>query len=188
MMGTITNEPFGHCDVREARIVSGITADDVEIILNMAALSGLFSSDVMMSIEDTAWNSAYGDGNEPHTFLKATINESGHKKTVGFICFAPIPHWEDRFELFCISVESEYQRLGIGSALVAEMLRQVSRASGKQVFLETGADRIFENARLFYEANGFIYESRFFKQFIPTDGGVVYRFDVDSDETIEQYQ
>lgn len=187
-MNTANNGDLGHCAVREVRILSGIIADDVETILNMAVVSGVFSSDAMMSLEDMAWDSAYGDGNKSHTFLKSTISESGVDKTVGFICFGPIPHWQGRFEMYGIAVDPEFQRLGIGSALIAEMNRQVARTKGKQVFLETGDDRLFEDARQFYEANGFIHEYRFFKQFIPVDGGVVYRFDIDTDDSDENYQ
>lgn len=175
-------------DVREVRIVSGLTPNDVETILNMTAASGAFSSDVMLTAEDMAWDSAYGDGNEQHTFLKATINEAGQGKTIGFICYGPIPHWASNYELYGIVVEAEYHRLGIGTELVAEMKRQITAGHGKQIFLETGADRAFEGARLFYEANEFVYEHRFHKQFPATDGGIIYRLGIDSDTFDEQYQ
>lgn len=175
-------------DVCEVRIVSGLTPDDVEIVLNMAAVSGTFSSDIMMSAEEMAWGSAYGDGSELYTFLKATINESGEEKTVGYICFGPIPHWPGNHELYGIVIESEHQRLGIGSGLVAEMQRQIAISNGEYIFLEIGTDRIFENARLFYEANDFVHEHRFFKQFLPTDGGIVYRLKIGTDTADKQHQ
>lgn len=175
-------------NVREVHIVSGITPDDVEIVLNMAAASGVFSSDVMMTAEDMAWDSAYGDGNELHTFLKATVNESGAEKIIGFICYGPIRHWPGNHELYGITVDSKYRRLGIGSALMAEMQRQIVVNDGKHIFLETGTDRMFENARLFYEANDFVHEYRFYKQFIPTEGGVIYRLGIDAGTTDEHYQ
>lgn len=183
-----TNDTPGHCEAQEVRITSGITPDDVETILNMAAASGLFTSDLMMSAEDMAWDSAYGDGNEFHTFLKASACGPEGNMVVGFICFGPIPRWDGNFEMYGIAVDPEYQRLGIGSALMSEMNRQIALANGKQVFLETGEDRIFENARLFYEANNFIQEPHFIRHFVPTDGGVVYCCDIDSDHSDEQYQ
>ncbi len=76
MMDMTTNELPLQKDIQEVQILSGIKPDHVEGVLNLAAASGLFSSDLMMSAEDTAWDSAYGDGSESHVFLRAAINTS----------------------------------------------------------------------------------------------------------------
>ncbi len=185
-ISTITEPCFD--DIRGVRIVSGLTPNDMEAVLNMAAVSGVFSSDIMMTAEDMAWDCAYGDGSEQHMFLKAVTTESGMEKTIGFICYGPIPRWTESYELYGIVVETEYHRLGIGTGLVAEMRRQILAEHGKQIFLETGSDRIFEGARLFYEANEFVYEHRFYKQFPATNGGIIYRLGIDADLFDEQYQ
>lgn len=187
-MDKVIDETQGRCDALEVRIALGIDADDVESILNMAAASGIFSSDIMMTAEDMAWNSAYGDGGEPHTFLRATIDECGDTRMVGFICFGPIPNWPDSFELYCMAVAPEFHRLGIGTALLLEMNRQIAMQKGNRVYLETGSDRIFENARLFYEANSFIQEHRYIKRFPPTNGGIIYRYDIHTGNVDNQYQ
>ncbi|MBC16980.1 GCN5-related N-acetyltransferase [Pseudodesulfovibrio profundus] len=184
---TIKEEPRFN-EIIEVSIHSGITPDDVDTLLDMAASSGLFASDLMMSTEDMAWDSAYSDGNEPHIFLKATYSTTGENRTAGFICFGPIDRWDGYYELYGIAVDPACQRLGIGSALLSEMIRQITVAGGKGIFLETGGGRSFENARLFYEANGFTQETRFHKQFIPSAGDVVYRFDIDTDGKEEQQQ
>ncbi|QGY39546.1 GNAT family N-acetyltransferase [Pseudodesulfovibrio cashew] len=186
-MDNLISEAVDSREVREIRIVSGLTPDDVEAILEMAGNSGLFSSDALMAAEDMAWDSAYGDGREAHTFLQAVTGEEDGARTVGFICFGPIAHWTGDYEMYGIAVDGEFQRLGIGTALVLEMKRQIAANGGKGIFLETGMDRAYENARLFYEANDFVQEHRFCKQFIPNDGGVVYRFGVEAEE-ISQYQ
>ncbi|QJB58442.1 GNAT family N-acetyltransferase [Pseudodesulfovibrio sp. zrk46] len=187
-METTTNEIFEQHEIQEVRIVAGITADDVETFLNMAAASGLFSSDAMMTAEDMAWDSAYGDGNESHSFLKAVINDSGSEKAIAFICFGPIPYWPGNYEMYAIVVEPQFQRLGIGTALVSEMFRQTTVETGNRVYLETGTEKKFENARRFYEANDFIQQNRYIKQFTPNDGGVVYCYDITSDTIGEQPQ
>lgn len=172
---------------REIRIVSGIKPEEVEDILLLAASSGRFSADALMSAEDMAWDSAYGDGSEQHSFLQAKTLISGEDKTVGFVCFGQIPHWDGNYELYGIAIDAEFRRLGIGSGLVAEMKRRIVNRNGKRVFLETGEDRTFENARLFYEANDFVCESRFHKHFVPLEGGIVYSLDVSPDETDTNY-
>ena len=175
-------------NIREVFIVSSITPEDVETVLNMAAASGLFHSDAMLAAEHMAWDSAYGDGGEDHTFLLAKAQVMGSDKTIGFLCFGPILHWPNNYELFGIAVSPEYQRLGIGSGLVAEMKRHIAGKAGQRIFLETGNGSSFEGARLFYEANDFIYEHRFHKNFIPLEGDAVYRLDVSAEETDQHYQ
>ena len=183
-----TKESDGAVEVREVRIVSGIAPKDVEAVLEMASSSGLFSPDAMLAAEDMAWDSAYGDGSESHVFLLARAVEENGDRVVGFLCYGPIPHWPEDYELYGIAVAPDCRRLGIGTGLVAEMRRRVADRMGKRVFLETGTEESFEGARSFYEVNDFECEQRFRKQFIPVDGGVVYRLDVSVDETDRNYQ
>lgn len=173
--------------IPEVRIVSGIRPEEVEIVLDMAAASGLFSFDALLTAETMAWDSAYGDGGEAHTFLLAKTDVAGTDTIVGFLCFGPIPNWPDNYELYGIAVEPGHRRMGLGTGLVAEMKRQITRWQGRRIFLETGLDRTYENARLFYEANEFVNEQRFFKQFIPMDDGAVYRLDIPPADTGQQY-
>lgn len=187
-MDTTTREDDVREDMREVRISSGITPDDVETILNMAASSGLFSADAMLSAEDMAWDCAYGNGEEAQTFLLAKADDGDGERIIGFVCYGPIMYWPGEYELYGITVDPEFRRLGIGSGLVAEMLRRVAGEMGKSVFLETGEGRAFENARLFYEANGFSVQRRFCKQFIPMEGGLVYRLNIDEDDADNNYQ
>ena len=187
-METIANENASSGDVREVRISTGLSPDDVETILTLMEVSGLFTADAMMSAEGMAWDSAYGDGAEPHRFLLARTDEAGCDTVVGFLCFGPIPNWKDEYELYGIAVAPGFQRMGIGSGLVSEMKRNLIERKGKRVFLETGEDQAFESARHFYEANDFVFEHRFRKQFIPLEGGVVYRLDMALDEAGKNYQ
>jgi len=177
----MTSQEDPSVKTQEVEISSWITPDDVEIILNMIAASGLFSSSEMDSAESLAWDSAYGNGSEPDIFLKATIEDAGREAIIGFLCFGPIPYWPGNYELYALAVEPEFQRLGIGSALLTEMNKLIANQSGSSIFLETKTDRSYETARLFCEANNFSPEHRFIKQFIPENGGIVYRCDLSSD-------
>lgn len=153
----------------ELSVRSGISPDEVEIMLDMAAASGAFSPDSLLNAQDLAWGSAYGDGSEPHSFLRCNAS--------GFICFGPLPHWPGSYELYGIVVDQNARRRGIGSTLIAAMIKQVREAGGERILLETGSGPLFEGVHRFYEANGFEC-GRFCKQFIPDEFGVVYRLDL----------
>lgn len=187
-MDMTTNHHESNCAVREVCIEHGLPPAEVDPVLELAAACGLLSHDTMMTLEDMAWETAYGTGQESHTFLRATISESGVKRVVGFICFGPIMEWDGNYELYSIAVDQDFHRLGIGTALVAEMKRQVGMAMGTRILLETGEGRTYENARCFYEANDFAREHRFLRQFIPDNGHVVYRHFIDADTGVEQFQ
>lgn len=187
-MDTTANAALSPETVQEVRIVSGIEPNEVETVLTMAAASGHFSSDAMLSAEDMAWDSAYPDGGEEHTFLLAKVGSPDEEKVIGFLCFGPIARWAGEYEMYGIAVDPEYQRMGIGTGLVAEMSRRVADEMGNHVFLETDDDQSFEGVRCFYEANGFVYEHRFRKQFVPVEGGVVYRMDIEKYDVDTNYQ
>lgn len=172
----------------EVQISSGLSSEHVETILDLAAQSGNFTSDALMALEDMAWDTAYGQGRETHTFLLAITNTPEGLAPIGFICFGPIVHWPDQHEMYGIAVAPAFQRMGIGTACISEMKRQVASSNGKRIFLETGEERCFEGARLFYEENDFVLDCRFYKHFIPNQGGVVYRFDIDHDDATPQFQ
>ncbi|WP_320007184.1 GNAT family N-acetyltransferase [Maridesulfovibrio sp.] len=177
----MTSQEDPSVKTQEVEISSWITPDDVEKILNMIAASGLFSASEIDSAESLAWDCAYGNGSGPDIFLKATVNEAGNETVIGFLCFGPIPYWPGNYELYALAVEPEYQRMGIGSALLAEMNKVIAGKDGNSILLETKTDRAYETARLFCEANNFSPEHRFIKQFIPENGGIVYRCDLSSD-------
>lgn len=183
----IKNEVF-EGDVCEVNITSGVSPKDVESLLDMARTSGLFTPNELLAAEDMAWGCAYQGDNTSCCFLQAKINTPDGDKPIGFLCFAEISHWAHNFELFGIAVTPEYQRLGIGSALIVEMERITLAANGKRILLETGDSRDFEELRLFYEANGYVMEQHFFKQFIPKDDGVVYCRLLESVENSENFQ
>lgn len=177
----VADEVF-ESEVCEVRIISGVSPKDVDNLLEMAGACGVFSSEEISAAEDMAWGCAYQGNDASCYFVQARINTLEGGNSIGFICFAEIPYWPENYELFGIVVSPDYQRLGIGSALMAEMERMVTSYGGKQIFLETGKSRLFEKARLFYEANEYVVENRFLKQFIPKDDGVVYCRMLESEE------
>ena len=173
---------------QEVEISAGISPENVEEILSMIGASGLFSPDEMASAESMAWDSAYGDGSGPETFLKATVNEEGQETIIGFICFGPIQFWPGDFEHYALAVDPQFQRLGIGSALLSEMREIISYEGGNRIFLETKPGRAFESARIFCEANYFVHEQRYMKQLVPENGGLVYRYDLATENAEDQHQ
>jgi ribosomal protein S18 acetylase RimI-like enzyme len=180
MDNSITEQNSDPTAVCEVYISHGVTPEDVEPLLNMAAGCGLFNEDELATAEGMVWDCAYQGDSETCRFIQAKAADPDGHQLAGFLCFGEIAHWPDSFELIGISVAPRFQRQGIGSALLAEMERHIEARGGQRILLETESGRAFEGSRLFYEANGYDQEERFLKQFIPKDGSVVYRKDFES--------
>jgi len=172
----------------EVRILTGVAPEDVESLLDMAAACGMFNDDELSTAEGMVWDCAYQGESDACRFIQARTNDPDGDSLAGFLCYGAIAQWPDSFELIGISVAPRLQRQGIGSAMLAEMERQVAARGGRRILLETEKGRAFEAAHTFYEANGYDREDRFLRQFIPKEGGVVYRKDFESEARERQAQ
>ncbi|MFH1913808.1 MAG: GNAT family N-acetyltransferase [Pseudomonadota bacterium] len=172
----------------EVYISTGVAPEDVESLLDMTAACAMFNNDELSTAEGMVWDCAYQGDSDACRFIQARINTPDGHTLAGFLCYGSIPQWPDSFELIGISVTPRLQRQGIGSAMLAEMERQVAARGGMRILIETESGRTFEAARTFYEATGYDREDRFLRQFIPKEGGVVYRKDFESDAQERQAQ
>jgi len=155
-------------------LVIGLGPDDVPHILNMASETGIFTVEELLTAEELAWECAFQDSEGKTGIIQARINDENGERPVAFVCFGPIPHWLENYELYFIVVDEKYREQGIGTSLLYEMKACVRDAGGHRIYLEIGSGPSFENARRFYEARRFTIESRFCKQFIPGKGSVNY--------------
>ncbi len=188
MDNAITDQDSRQTTECEVRISTGVAPEDVESLLDMAAACGMFNNDELSTAEGMVWDCAYQGDSDACRFIQARTNETDGDTLAGFLCYGAIAQWPDSFELIGISVTPRLQRQGIGSAMLAEMERQAAARGAKRILVETEGGRTFEAARTFYEANGYDREDRFLRQFIPKEGGVVYRKDFESDAQERQPQ
>jgi ribosomal protein S18 acetylase RimI-like enzyme len=76
-------------------------------------------------------------------------------RMAGFACYGPIAVTVSSFDLYWIAVEAEAGSMGIGTALMEELLRLVSFGGGRKIFVETSSGSVYAPARLFYSRHGF---------------------------------
>jgi ribosomal protein S18 acetylase RimI-like enzyme len=87
---------------------------------------------------------------EPENLDVALVGE----KPVGWVCTRMHPG-DNMVEIYVLVVDPDYQRQGIGKALLAKAKERARSAGMSMVMVETGDDPGHTPARGMYEANGF---------------------------------
>jgi len=79
---------------------------------------------------------------------------------LGYACFGPTPMTEACFDLYWLVVDTRARNKGIGRLLVAEVEREIARASGRMIRVETSSLPSYDPARALYERAGYALASR----------------------------
>ena len=94
-------------------------------------------------------------------------------RLVGWICWGPTPCTLGTYDLYWMAVDPAAQRGGVGTALLAEMERQlVGRA--RLIVVETAGRADYAATRGFYESRGYRPTARIPEFYAPGDDLVIY--------------
>lgn len=94
-------------------------------------------------------------------------------RLVGWICWGPTPCTAGTYDLYWMAVDPAVQHGGVGTALVAEMERQLL-GRARLVVVETAGRPAYDATRAFYEARGYRPTARIPDFYSPGDDLVVY--------------
>ena len=94
-------------------------------------------------------------------------------RLVGWICWGPTPCTLGTFDLYWMAVDPARHGLGIGTALIGEMERQLSGVA-RLVIVETAGRPDYRATRAFYEGRGYRRTAVIPDFYAPGDDQVVY--------------
>ncbi|MBI9109597.1 GNAT family N-acetyltransferase [Maridesulfovibrio ferrireducens] len=163
----------------QLKLSLGLQAKEAEEVLQLAGKCQNFSPNDLMLAEEIAWEAAFGTEESSRTFIKAHVINDDEQILVGFVCFGTIPDEEDCYELYLVAVDDAYQGIGIGSALLDEVDRQVSMDNGSMIFCEIPEHRSLAPVHYFFEALGYDRQSQYYRFFVPSQGNLVYAREVE---------
>jgi len=124
-------------DLREA---------DVHSIRDLVTWTGVFSpEEIDVAAELVAERIAHGPASGYHFLIAETDG-----RVVGFTCFGPIPATVDRFDLYWIAVDPDYQGQGFGAELLRRTEAMIEGLSGVRIYVETSTGRAYAPTRKFY--------------------------------------
>lgn len=92
---------------------------------------------------------------------------------LGYACFGATPSTDRTFDLYWIAVHPEAQRAGVGSALMAEVERQLQSRRARLIVIETSSREDYAPTRQFYQRRGYHETARLRDFYAPGDDRVV---------------
>lgn len=80
-------------------------------------------------------------------------------RLAGYACFGPIAVTIGSWDLYWIVVHPEFQRQGLGRHLLSDTERRIADAEGRQIYIETSSQPIYEPTQAFYRSSGYLLEA-----------------------------
>ena len=158
MSGTIVSPQLRHLHAADRGRIEEITR-----------AAGLFRENeltVALEVFDEALRDTSGNS---YSVLGA--ESDGH--LAGWICWGPTPCTVGTYDLYWMAVDPELQGNGIGTALVQEMERRLSRVA-RLILVETAGRPDYAGTRAFYQARGYTPVAIIPDFYAPEDDQVVF--------------
>ena len=95
--------------------------------------------------------------------------------TVGYVCYGPTPLTEGTWDVYWLVVAQERQGQGIGTALMKSAEKEMGKAKGRLVIIETSSAPGYEKARRFYINHGYEIVARIADFYAPGDDKLILR-------------
>ena len=91
----------------------------------------------------------------------------------GYICYGPTPLTEGTWDLYWMAVAQEKRGQGIGSMLMECAEREIIKAKGRLVIIETSSTPAYETTRRFHIGHGYEIVARISDFYAPGDNKLI---------------
>jgi ribosomal protein S18 acetylase RimI-like enzyme len=125
-----------------------------------------FEVEVAEELIDSYLNDPSGSG---YHILVAEVDST----VTGYICYGPTPLTEGTWDIYWTAVAQEKQGQGIGSALMKSAEKEIVRAKGRLVIVETSSTPLYEKTRNFHLSQGYEIVARIPDFYAPGDDKLV---------------
>jgi ribosomal protein S18 acetylase RimI-like enzyme len=122
--------------------------------------------EVAEELIDSYLNDPSGSG---YHILVAEVDST----VTGYICYGPTPLTEGTWDIYWTAVAQEKQGQGIGSALMKSAEKEIVRAKGRLVIVETSSTPLYEKTRNFHLSQGYEIVARIPDFYAPGDDKLV---------------
>ena len=92
----------------------------------------------------------------------------------GYACFGAHALTVGAYDIYWIAVDPDFQKRGIGQALLERIETEVEILHGNLLILETSSTPPYQPARNFYTTNGYELEATIRDFYAPNDHLVIY--------------
>lgn len=120
-------------------------------IQQLTTKTGFFSVEeinVAMELASERLTRGFESGYE---FILAEMED----KLVGYSCFGRVPTTQDRYDLYWLAVDPDFQGQGLGKMLLSATEDAIGKLHGKLLFVDTSGRAQYEPTHAFYLHNGY---------------------------------
>lgn len=96
------------------------------------------------------------------------------EQPIGYVCHGPIAGTESSYDLYWIAVAHRLRGQGLGKMLLAEAERDIARAGGRRIYVDTSSRPDYASTRTFYERSGYYVAAQLPDFYAEHDGKVIY--------------
>jgi len=149
-----------------------VLSDDCETVREIVEATGYFTpSEVAVAVELVQENLTKGAAASGYYFVFAMRGA----RTIGYVCYGPIPCTVSSFNLYWIAVHPGFQGRGLGKALMRESESRIRAAGGARIYIDTSYKAQYEDTRGFYQSLGYELDALLRDFYSEGDDKVIYR-------------
>jgi ribosomal protein S18 acetylase RimI-like enzyme len=128
-----------------------MTSSDKSVVMQLLKNTPEFKADEMPVAEEVIDSYLNNPRDSGYHALVALIDS----QIIGYTCYGPAPLTSGTWDIYWTAVSHSIQRLGIGKALLSYVEKQIKKAGGRMVFIETSSTINYEKSRRFHISQGY---------------------------------
>jgi D-alanine-D-alanine ligase len=142
---------------------------DRDKIIEFTIATGYFRPDEIEVAKEVLDESLRKGKTGPYQSYSAEVDG----RLAGWLCFGPTACALGTYDIYWIVVAPEFQRQGIGAALLDHAERLIREHGGRMIVVDTSTRPVYTATRLFYERHGYREETRVKDFYAPGDDKVI---------------
>lgn len=144
--------------------------DDAANVREIVRSTGFFNdAEIKVAVELVDERLAKGLESN-YFFIFAEVEE----RTVGYVCYGPIPATAASYDLYWIAVHEGRCGKGLGRLLLKKTEQAVKELKGSRIYIGTSSREQYVPTRAFYENNAYKLEAVLEEFYAPADSKCIY--------------
>jgi GNAT superfamily N-acetyltransferase len=151
-------------------VIRWCVPSDRDKVIQMAVATGFFRPDEVEIAKEVLDDSLAKGTTGHYQSYVAEVDD----RLAGWLCFGPTPCALGTYDIYWIVVAPEFQRQGIGSALMDCAEQVIRERGGRLIVVDTSSRPIYTRTRQFYLQRGYGEELRVADFYAPGDHKLIY--------------
>jgi len=152
-------------------VIRPMTPNDKAAVMQLLRNTPEFKPNEIVIAEEVIDTYLHSPANSGY-YAKIAVMDS---EIIGYICFGPTPLTEGTWDIYWNAVSQNNQRTGIGKALLSYAEKQIKKARGRIILIETSSTINYEKSRRFHISQGYKLVSQIKDFYAVGDDKLIFR-------------